>query len=129
MIRTFILSVFILLCFSCTAQYTPFSIFGKWQNTEYHGNDGATDYVNKIPNGRIYIFEPAGVVKDSANNRGTYTLRNDSLQIILNGRREHYRMYYHNAHPDTIALVPVSDKYQFVCDEGCSETFVRRALK
>ncbi len=32
-------------------------IVGKWKEIEYHGNNGADDYVNKIENGKILTFE------------------------------------------------------------------------
>lgn len=118
--------LFSLLLTPALAQKVNFSITGNWQNTEYHGNDGATDYVNRLTNGQIYIFENEAVVRDSANNIGSYRLNGDSLQITFNEKTRYYRIFYQKKDADTLALVPVSEKYQFICDEGCSEIFVRR---
>lgn len=122
MIKLFHILFFVLFPF---LGWTQFSILGKWQNTEYHGNDGAHDYVNKITNGRTYIFEKNGIVKDSANSVGSYLLNDDILQISLDNHNRFYRIFYHNTNADTVALVPVTEEQRYIYDEGCAEVFVR----
>lgn len=117
---------FLQLPFLCLSQTPSFSIIGKWQNTEYHGSDGANKYVNKIKNGRIYIFEANDILKDSEAHSGSYQLKDDNLRITFNNQNSYYRLFYNNVNQDTIVLVPVSEKNQLVCDEGCAELFVKR---
>lgn len=113
--------LFPLMCFS------QFPLTGRWQNTEYHGNDGAKDYINKIKNGRTYTFEKDGIVKDSSGKTGKYQLKDDYLQITFNNQARHYKIFYSNKNSDTIVFIPIAQNFQFVCDEGCSEIFVKRS--
>ena len=117
------LSILQLLFISCLSQPKVVSIIGKWQEIEYHGNDGANDYVQNIKNGKIFIFENNNIVKDELNNKGKYELKGDSLRIVLAKDVFHYRFYIDN---NNLNLNPVTEKYEIICDEGCSYLFKRK---
>lgn len=115
----------VLISLNCFAQKDTFSIIGKWQQTAYRGNDGARDFVQEVKNGRILIFENAGIIKDSTGVAGNYRVQGDSLQIVFPYINWYYRFYYSNSDPGKLVLAPVTKDYQFICDEGCSEIFVK----
>lgn len=105
------------------AQHTDFSLIGKWQEKEYHGNNGATDYVLKIEKGRIFIFESDTVIKDGFNAIGTYELNENRLHIVFPKKELFYRIFFENNNPKRISFVPVTNNYDYYCDEGCAEIF------
>jgi hypothetical protein len=107
------------------AQNVSFPLIGSWREVEYHGNNGATDYMRKIENGRILIFENNNVVKDGNGNNGIYKINGDSLQILLPKNGRFYRFYYEKSNLNRIGLSPVTEKYEIICDEGCSEVYER----
>ncbi|MBL7705511.1 MAG: amidohydrolase family protein [Taibaiella sp.] len=109
--------------------YSQLSIIGKWQNTEFIGHDGAKAYINKIENGRTYTFEENGIVKNLQDNIGIYELKGDSLKIsFTNSKTEFYRINYDKSNLNQIAFFPVTEKYQFLCIEGCAELFEKRNI-
>lgn len=113
----------ILFSSTCFSQNEEFSLIGNWQEVEYHGNDGATDYIQKVENGRIFIFEQNNVVKDKIRNIGSYELIGNNLHIVLPNAERFYRIYYENNNTKRLSLIPVTNKYEYICDEGCAEIF------
>ena len=109
----------------CLSQNQDTSIIGHWQEIEYHGNNGAKDYIQKIENGRVLIFESNQLLKDAVGNKGTYQLKGDSLYTLLGKTEAYYRVYFETNKVKKLALTPVTNKYQFVCDEGCASIFLR----
>jgi hypothetical protein len=127
-----LITFFLFLPFFSFAQFT---LIGKWQNTEFRGNDGAKDYINKIEDGRTYLFQQDGTVKNEINRVGTYQLENDILKIsfpelAMQSLKEEtvlYRIFYQDAKQNTVSFIPINDKHQFICIEACAEIFERRA--
>jgi CarboxypepD_reg-like domain len=115
--------IFYFLISNCLAQNIDFSIIGNWQEIEYQGNNGATDYINKIENGRVFIFETNNIIKDTKGNIGTYQLNELKLHISLLNDERFYKIYYEKNNNQRLSLIPVTNKYEYICDEGCSEIF------
>lgn len=116
--------------------FAQFSLSAKWQNTEFQGNKGATDYVNKITDGRAYLFDQDGTVRNQMDRVGTYQLENDILKISfpaiyiqsLEEVTELYRVLYHDEKPNIVSFVPINKENQYICFKGCAEIFKRRSL-
>ena len=61
-------------------------LIGKWKESEYKGNDGATSYSTKIESGRIFIFEKDGsVVIEKIISR-----RKESMKLKIVKNFEYY---------------------------------------
>jgi hypothetical protein len=97
------------------------SILGQWKEIEYYGNDGSHDYVQKVVDGRTFVFEENNVFKDGLGNKGTYHVSGDSLHVLL-PESEFYFRFYENKKGE-IALGPVTENYEIICDEGCAFIF------
>jgi len=116
--------IFIILLSSPSfSQNDELSLIGNWQEIEYQGNDGATDYIQKIEDGRIFIFEPNNVVKDGIKNIGTYELIGNNLHITLPNSERFYRIFFEKNNTKKLSLIPVTSNYEYICDEGCAEIF------
>lgn len=104
-------------------------IIGKWKEIEYHGNDGANDYVNKIENGQTITFEKNGnavIEKDNILDKGKYEVLhhnkyNDKLHISSSKRELYYLISDHES--QYLTLIPVTSEYQFICKEGCAYVY------
>lgn len=98
------------------------NIIGSWKEIEYHGNDGANDYTNKIENGQTFIFKEYNVIKDGKGNFGTYKLRGDSLHVMLTNQNKFYRIHLYDK---KLALTPVTSNYKLICKEGCANIYIK----
>jgi hypothetical protein len=123
--RKFSILIFASFSFlSCSTQTEEFTLVGKWKEIEYHGSNGAELFVQKIDNGRIFIFENLNkidIVTDKLRNVGSYQIKGDSLQISLPNEDNYYQLIH--LKNGNIALSPRTEKYEITCDEGCSYIF------
>jgi hypothetical protein len=107
-------------------------IIGKWKEIEYHGNNGADDYVNKIENGQILTFEKDGsllIQKDGTTTLGSYEIfphNEHTLKLhISSSKKEFHYLISNQVKPNYIYLTPVTSDYQFICKEGCGHVYLK----
>lgn len=105
-------------------------IIGKWREIEYHGNDGADDYIDKIENGRVLTFEKNGNVwieKETIVSLGSFEIslhdKHSHRLYITYENKGFYYLISNQENPDYIYLTPVTSDYQFICKEGCSYVY------
>lgn len=105
-------------------------IIGKWREIEYHGNNGADDYVNKIENGQILTFEKDGsllIQKDGTTTLGSYEIfphNEHNLKLhISSSKKEFHYLISNQVNPNYIYLTPVTSDYQIICKEGCGYVY------
>jgi hypothetical protein len=124
--KLYILILFYFLQSITFAQHN-FSVIGKWQLVAYNGNNGAKDYTNVIKNGEILTFSADSMVKDSIGNTGKYSLGKDKIGYKLHYTLGNKSFYYRVSNSkNTLELVPVTNTFSFICDEGCSYSYTRR---
>lgn len=111
------LSLLIIICISCKSK--EFSLIGKWICIEEHGNNGANDFIHKIEDGDVLIFDSNNIVTDKRGIKGTYNLKGDSLQIDLPDIPNFYILRKFKDDFDKISLSPRTSDYNIFCDEGC----------
>lgn len=97
------------------------SLLGQWKEIEYHGNNGAEDFVQNVADGRTFYFEENNVFKDGLGRQGRYSIFGDSLHVILHESDSYFRFYENKK--GEIALSPVTEKYEISCDEKCAFVF------
>ena len=108
-------------------------LIGKWKEIQYEGNNGSTEYVTEIENGRTFIFNSDHsfvMIKNNIKIRGKFKtqsnkidkMRNDwlNLQISLPSTELFYFVQFKES---KIELTPVNANYSAICDEGCAEIF------
>ncbi|MES2574767.1 MAG: hypothetical protein V4572_07480 [Bacteroidota bacterium] len=120
--KLFTLTCILVVFSNCLAQNESFSLIGNWKEIEYHGNNGAEDYMRKIENGQILTFEEYNLIKDGLGNIGTYKKKGDSLHIMLANQNKFYRIHLYNK---KLTLTPVTSKYEIICDEGCGYIYTK----
>lgn len=107
-------------------------IIGKWKEIEYHGNNGADDYVNYIENGRILTFEKNGNVwieKDTIIDQESYEIsphNKHTLRLYISSPKNGFHYLISNQEdPNFMYLTPVTSTYQIICKEGCGYVYER----
>ncbi len=105
-------------------------IIGKWKETEYHGNNGADDYVSKIENGRVLTFEKNGNVwieKDTIINKESYEIsphNKHALRLYISSPKNGFHYLISNQEdPNFMYLTPITSNYQIICKEGCGYVY------
>lgn len=101
-------------------------MIGEWREIEYHGSNGADNFVQRIENGRIFIFEEPNKIrtlKDGLISIGNYRINGDSLQTTFLDEENYYILIH--LYSGNLALSPMTEKYEISCDEGCSYVFER----
>ena len=104
-------------------------LIGNWKEIEFHGNNGANDYINKIENGQILSFEKDGtatLIKNNKKYEGKYVVLNhnknyNKLQIITTDNEFYY--LFATLEENKLTLTPVNSSYEFICKEGCVSIF------
>ena len=115
---------------SCTTGNN--SITGSWQLTEHRGNNGAHDFTESIKNGPIFTFKENGVIEKD-NTSGTYLIsesdttgyHQDRLYIGLGTEKLYYIYQFESGLTTKLNLTPVTENYQLICDEGCTDVYKR----
>ena len=123
--RMYILLPLLMFALDGKAQHTGFSLLGTWKQTEYLGNDGAKDYTTRIENGPTFTFTQEGTVTDKQNQKGTYTLTGERLWMKFPEATYYYVIYTDGKEAKKMWATPVTPEYQFICDEGCAEVYVK----
>lgn len=104
-------------------------LIGNWKEIEFHGNNGANDYINKIENGQILSFEKDGtatLIKNNKKYEGKYVVLNHNknyykLQIIATDNEFYY--LFAKLKDNKLTLTPVNSNFEFICKEGCVSIF------
>ena len=115
---------------SCTTGNN--SIMGSWQLTEHRGNNGAHGFTENINNGPIFTFKENGVIEKD-NTTGTYQIfqtdtagyYQDRLYINLDTEKLYYIYRFESGLTTKLNLTPVTENYQLICDEGCTDVYKR----
>lgn len=118
------LLLFLATLSNCGFAQTEFSLIGRWKQTEHHGNDGAHDYINKIKDGQILIFENQNVVRDQHGKLGSYNFDGKKLVVTFPEGSRYFFAFYGKDHTQ-LSLTPVTEKFEIICDEGCSDLYRR----
>lgn len=124
----YILLPLLALALPCKAQNKEFDLLGTWKQTEHLGNDGAKDYVVAIENGPIFTFTKEGMVLDKSAKKVTYTFIEKKLCIRFPDQTYYYMVYPDEKNTKKMFVTPVTPEYQFICDEGCADVYVKTDL-
>ena len=103
----------------------PNFLIGKWKESGYKANDGATSYSTKIESGRIFTFEKDGSIvieKDNIKEKGKYEVKDGKKLRILSSKGESYYRVSLKSN-EKIGLTPVTSDYKIICDEGCMHIY------
>ena len=100
-----------------------FTIIGKWKAIESIGSNGATKIHNKIENGDEITFKLDNTVIDHLQNKGKYEMLGDSLHIVFPKEEFFYFCRSNKWNSEEMSLTPLTNEYQFICDEGCSTIY------
>jgi len=123
--KTYFAFLAILLSVLSYGQTTENNLIGIWQQTEYHGNDGANDYITPINNGIILTFKPEGIVEQNGI-LGTYTASifeesiSRKLTLIFNNSQT---SYLYDVTGNKLIISSLS------CKEGCADVYQKVEVK
>ncbi len=112
---------------SCKPQSREFSLIGKWVCIEEYGSDGANQFKLKVKDGDVLTFANDNTVTDKKGNKGTYSLQNNRLHIAIPNNERFYILNRFKDDFKKISLIPVTNEYQIICDEGCA--FIYNKIK
>ncbi|MBS7232756.1 hypothetical protein KHA90_17195 [Flavobacterium psychroterrae] len=121
--KIFLLSCLLILNISCVFKGEEFSIIGKWKAIESISSNGATQSRTDIEDGDEIIFEKNNIVIDHLKNKGKYEIIGDSLHLIFPKEEFFYFCRTNEWSSKKMTLDPVTNEYQFICDEGCSTIY------
>lgn len=121
-------TILLLMIFSintCAQEKRNNSMIGKWKLIAESGRNGANVFTNEIKNGEILIFETENKITNEKGKKGTYELNDNKLKIKLNGLEKYYLLFYDDNKSNIIYFNPATPKYEILCDEGCSFTYIK----
>lgn len=121
--RLLIFFVVIISITACAQNKQEQSLIGQWKLIAENGNNGANDYTIEIKDGEILHFLSGNKIKNNKGDNGTYQLNNNKLMIQINQSKKYYLIFYDDDNSKIMYLNPVTEKYQIICDEGCSFTY------
>lgn len=102
------------------------TLIGKWKLIAESGKNGSAQiFTNEIKNGETLIFESKSKLKNENGDQGTYNIDGNKLQINIDKKERFYLMFFDENNPNKIYLNPVTSKYEIICDEGCSFTYIK----
>ncbi|KFF04776.1 hypothetical protein [Flavobacterium reichenbachii] len=121
--------IFLFLCIiivttGCKSQTEDFSLIGKWKAIESINSNGAKKFHTDIENGNEITFGIDNIVIDHhLNIKGKYEIIGDSLHLIFPKKEFFYFCRTNEWSSKKMFLDPVNDKYQLICDEGCTTIY------
>ncbi len=102
------------------------TLIGKWKLVaESSSNGSAKIFTNEIKNGEILIFQSKNRLKNENGNMGTYEIEGDKLKISIDKKERFYLLFFDENNLNKIYLNPATPKYEIICDEGCSFTYIK----
>ena len=102
------------------------TLIGKWKFVAESGKNGSAKiFTNEIKNGETLIFESKSKLQNENGDKGTYKINGNKLKINIAKKERFYLMFFDEINPNKIYLNPVTSKYEIICDEGCSFTYIK----
>jgi hypothetical protein len=122
----------IIITTGCKSEKKKFTLIGKWQLVETLNNDGGGHiYHEKISNGRTFDFKENGKIINESGQIGRYQIEKlDSYSSFLHisfpkGNEEYFSFTVEKNDPEKLILNPNNSKHQNLCDEQCTEIYVK----
>ena len=116
----------------CKFEKKKFTLIGKWQLVETLNNDGGGHlYHEKISDGRTFDFKKNGKIITESGLIGRYQIEKlDSYSSFLHisfpkGNEEYFSFTVEKNDPEKLMLNPNNSKHQNLCDEQCTEIYVK----
>lgn len=102
------------------------TLIGKWKLIAESGSKGSAKiFTNEIKNGETLMFQSKSKLQNENGDKGTYNIDGNKLKINIDKKERFYLMFFDENNPNKIYLNPVTSKYEIICDEGCSFTYIK----